>query len=30
MNKELRRKRPIAHMRIFFKDVAHMFGVARV
>lgn len=30
MNKELVRKRPMAHMRIFFKDMAHLFGVARV
>ncbi len=30
MNKELVRKRPLAHVRIFFKDLAHLFGVARV
>ena len=30
MNKELVRKRPMAHVRIFFKDVAHLLGVARV
>ena len=30
MNKELVRSRPMAHVRIFFKDVAHLFGVARV
>ncbi len=30
MNKELVRKRPMAHVRIFFKDLAHLFGVARV
>jgi geranylgeranyl diphosphate/geranylgeranyl-bacteriochlorophyllide a reductase len=30
MNKELVRKRPMAHMRIFFKDLAHLFGLARV
>ena len=30
MNKELARKRPMAHVRIFFKDLAHLFGVARV
>jgi geranylgeranyl reductase len=27
MNKELGRPRPLAHARIFFKDVAHLFGV---
>jgi geranylgeranyl reductase len=27
MNKELVRKRPMAHVRIFFKDLAHLFGV---
>jgi len=30
MNKELVRKRPMAHMRIFFKDMAHLLGMARV
>lgn len=30
MNKELVRKKPIAHVRIFFKDVAHLLGLARV
>ena len=30
MNKELVRRRPMAHVRIFFKDLAHLFGVARV
>ncbi|MCE9656987.1 MAG: geranylgeranyl diphosphate reductase [Burkholderiales bacterium] len=30
MNKELVRKRPMAHVRIFFKDMAHLFGLARV
>ncbi len=30
MNKELVRKRPMAHMRIFFKDMAHLLGLARV
>lgn len=30
MNKELVRKKPMAHVRIFFKDLAHLFGVARV
>lgn len=28
MNKELVRKDPIAHVRIFFKDLAHLFGFA--
>jgi geranylgeranyl reductase len=27
MNKELVRKKPIAHVRIFFKDLAHLFGL---
>ena len=30
MNKELVRRRKMAHVRIFFKDLAHLFGVARV
>jgi geranylgeranyl reductase len=30
MNKKLVRKKPIAHVRIFFKDVAHLLGLARV
>ena len=30
MNKELVRKKPMAHVRIFFKDVAHLLGFARV
>ncbi len=30
MNKELARKKPMAHVRIFFKDLAHLFGLARV
>lgn len=30
MNKELVRKKPMAHLRIFFKDLSHLFGVARV
>ena len=30
MNKKLARKKPIAHVRIFFKDVAHLLGLARV
>jgi geranylgeranyl reductase len=29
MNKELVRKDPMAHVRIFFKDLAHLFGLAR-
>ena len=29
MNKELVRKRPMAHVRIFFKDMAHLLGVVR-
>ncbi len=29
MNKELVRKRPMAHVRIFFKDVAHLLGLVR-
>ena len=28
MNKELSRKKPMAHVRIFFKDLAHLFGFA--
>ena len=30
MNKELTRKKPMAHVRIFFKDLAHLLGLARV
>ena len=30
MNKELARKKPMAHVRIFFKDLAHLFGLVRV
>ena len=30
MNKKLERKKPMAHVRIFFKDVAHLLGFARV
>ena len=30
MNKELVRKRPMAHVRIFLKDMAHLLGLARV
>jgi geranylgeranyl reductase len=29
MNKELVRKKPMAHVRIFFKDLAHLFGLVR-
>ena len=29
MNKELVRKKPMAHVRIFFKDMAHLLGFAR-
>ncbi|WP_431267643.1 hypothetical protein [Dankookia sp. P2] len=29
MNKELVRRDPMAHVRIFFKDLAHLFGLAR-
>jgi geranylgeranyl reductase len=27
MNKRLQRKKPLAHVRIFFKDLAHLFGI---
>ena len=30
MNKTLVRKKPMAHVRIFFKDIAHLLGLARV
>ncbi len=30
MNKKLVRTKPIAHVRIFFKDVAHLLGLVRV
>ncbi len=30
MNKQLARKKPMAHVRIFFKDMAHLLGLARV
>jgi len=30
MNKELVRKKPMAHVRIFFKDMAHLLGMAKV
>ena len=29
MNKELTRKKPMAHVRIFFKDMAHLLGLVR-
>jgi len=29
MNKKLARKKPMAHVRIFFKDLAHLVGFAR-
>ncbi|GAC1620627.1 MAG: hypothetical protein NVS9B10_02550 [Nevskia sp.] len=29
MNKKLERKKPMAHVRIFFKDMAHLLGIAR-
>ena len=29
MNKELVRRDPMAHVRIFFKDMAHLLGLAR-
>jgi geranylgeranyl diphosphate/geranylgeranyl-bacteriochlorophyllide a reductase len=29
MNKELVRKKPMAHVRIFFKDLAHLAGLVR-
>jgi geranylgeranyl reductase len=30
MHKKLVRKKPMAHVRIFFKDMAHLLGLARV
>ena len=30
MNKRLVRRKPVAHLRIFLKDVAHLLGMARV
>jgi len=30
MNKQLTRRKPMAHVRIFFKDMAHLLGLARV
>jgi geranylgeranyl reductase len=29
MNKRLVRRRPMAHVRIFFKDMAHLLGLVR-
>jgi len=29
MNKQLVRARPLAHVRIFFKDLAHLFGLIK-
>ena len=29
MNKKLTRKKPMAHVRIFFKDMAHLLGLAK-
>lgn len=29
MNKRLVRKKPMAHLRIFLKDLAHLFGIAK-
>jgi geranylgeranyl reductase len=28
MNKELVRRKPVAHVKIFFKDMAHLLGLA--
>ncbi|MEY2824936.1 MAG: hypothetical protein RLZ64_1474, partial [Pseudomonadota bacterium] len=30
MNKRLVRSKPLAHVKIFFKDMAHLLGLARV
>ena len=30
MHKRLVRAKPVAHMRIFFQDLAHLLGFARV
>jgi len=30
MNKRLVRAKPAAHIRIFFKDLAHLLGLAKV
>jgi geranylgeranyl reductase len=29
MNKKLVRRDPLAHVKIFFKDLAHLMGIAR-
>jgi geranylgeranyl reductase len=29
MNKKLVRRSPMAHLRVLFKDLAHLFGFAR-
>jgi geranylgeranyl reductase len=29
MNKKLVRRDPLAHVKIFFKDMAHLLGLAR-
>jgi len=29
MNKKLERKKPMAHVKIFFKDMAHLMGMAK-
>jgi geranylgeranyl reductase len=30
MNKKLAKRDPLAHIRIFFKDLAHLFGLIKV
>ena len=30
MNKKLTRRKPMAHVRIFFKDMAHLLGLVKV
>jgi geranylgeranyl reductase len=30
MNKELVRAKPMAHVKIFFKDMAHLLGLVKV
>jgi geranylgeranyl reductase len=29
MNKKLERTKPMAHVKIFFKDMAHLMGMAK-
>jgi geranylgeranyl reductase len=29
MNKKLVRKKPLAHVKIFFKDMGHLLGLAK-